>query len=452
MALEFDKTNECWRTVADPGNVFTVSYKRGFLPIVDPVCDLGEAYAAVEGLMKDMPALLRAAEFRGSVRERLPQLFDQVKAETDPVLVAQLYRDYCFMSSCYVLENTDYTFQEAKRNGDTAEYGMAEAVLPANLAVPLCHVAGVLGVQPWLDYAYSYALWNWRQRDPAHGFDPANIDLLRSPTGPCEDERGFTAVHVAMESHTGTMVRLVDTMLKAVDEDDRSLFNKSLESLAATVAAINADRERMWQQSKPEAYLDFRTWIMGIKGNTEGDDSRGIFPREGLLFEGVDPVPRQYRGETGAQSTIVPLLDVLLGIDAMYPDNDLTSYLYDLRAYRPRNHVLYLDMIKEKVGHANMINYMHQDDDTMFLLLQVLTEVQDFRSGHWQFARRYIMDHHSYPRATGGTPMATWLPNQLSATVKRMIQVHDQLSEQARELLPQRVTDIIKVEVAPAAA
>lgn len=323
MALEFDKTNECWRTVADPGNVFTVSYKRGFLPIVDPVCDLGEAYAAVEGLMKDMPALLRAAEFRGSVRERLPQLFDQVKAETDPVLVAQLYRDYCFMSSCYVLENTDYTFQEAKRNGDTAEYGMAEAVLPANLAVPLCHVAGVLGVQPWLDYAYSYALWNWRQRDPAHGFDPANIDLLRSPTGPCEDERGFTAVHVAMESHTGTMVRLVDTMLKAVDEDDRSLFNKSLESLAATVAAINADRERMWQQvcvvvklrdvlapmqSKPEAYLDFRTWIMGIKGNTEGDDFAASFLVKDSYLRGWTQSQGSTEEKLGPRAPLYPFL------------------------------------------------------------------------------------------------------------------------------------------------
>jgi indoleamine 2,3-dioxygenase len=50
----------------------------------------------------------------------------------------------------------------------------------------------------------------------------------------------------------------------------------------------------------PRNYLNFRTFIMGIKGNEE------IFPN-GVVYKGVfDNKPQYYRGETGAQDSIIP--------------------------------------------------------------------------------------------------------------------------------------------------
>lgn len=50
-----------------------------------------------------------------------------------------------------------------------------------------------------------------------------------------------------------------------------------------------------------------RPWIFGWKGNPD-------FPH-GVVFEGVDGgAPNFLRGETGAQSTIIPSLDAVLGI------------------------------------------------------------------------------------------------------------------------------------------
>ena len=63
----------------------------------------------------------------------------------------------------------------------------------------------------------------------------------------------------------------------------------------------------MWKASSPRGYLGFRTFIMGITGN---DD---IFP-SGVMYRGVDDKPRFYRGETGAQDSIVPSTDTIMGV------------------------------------------------------------------------------------------------------------------------------------------
>lgn len=56
----------------------------------------------------------------------------------------------------------------------------------------------------------------------------------------------------------------------------------------------------MWNESIPRNYLNFRTFIMGIKGNEE------IFPN-GVVYRGVyDNKPQSFRGETGAQDSIIP--------------------------------------------------------------------------------------------------------------------------------------------------
>jgi len=69
---------------------------------------------------------------------------------------------------------------------------------------------------------------------------------------------------------------------------------------------------------------------MGIKGNNE------IFPN-GVVYQGVyNNEPQYFRGETGAQDSIIPAQDNAFGID--YPRNSLTDYLFELWEYRPYHH------------------------------------------------------------------------------------------------------------------
>ena len=53
----------------------------------------------------------------------------------------------------------------------------------------------------------------------------------------------------------------------------------------------------MWKKSKPGDYTSFRTFIFGIT-------SQSMFPN-GVLYEGVSDKPFSFRGESGANDSIV---------------------------------------------------------------------------------------------------------------------------------------------------
>ena len=54
------------------------------------------------------------------------------------------------------------------------------------------------------------------------------------------------------------------------------------------------------------------------------------------------------------------------------------------------------------------------------LYLRLLDMVRKFRWRHWLFAREYILKRSGHPTATGGSPIVTWLPNQLFAVMGLM--------------------------------
>jgi len=86
-----------------------------------------------------------------------------------------------------------------------------------------------------------------------------------------------------------------------------------------TLSRMHEIMSAMWHESSPKAYLNFRTFIMGIQGNED------IFPNY-VLYKGVSEVPLFYRGETGAQDSIIPSVDTAFGVE--YPRNSLTEYLF----------------------------------------------------------------------------------------------------------------------------
>jgi indoleamine 2,3-dioxygenase len=118
-------------------------------------------------------------------------------------------------------------------------------------------------------------------------------------------EHGFILIHVAMVRHTPRLVAAVMEILEAASEKDRSKFNHAMRKMVDVMNDINGVMEKMWTKSAPSDYLKFRTFIMGTKGQDE------MFP-DGVIYEGVDESPRFYRGESGANDSIIPTCDNLL--------------------------------------------------------------------------------------------------------------------------------------------
>ena len=123
-----------------------------------------------------------------------------------------------------------------------------------------------------------------------------------------------------------------------------------------------------------------------------------------------------FRGASAAQDSTIPALDNAFGIE--YPKNALTKYLYELRMYRPKPHRDYLDSLVVNFKKHNVKAFTIADSYSSFYMLQNVYASYKFRHQHWNMTKKYIIDNTNYPRATGGTPITTWLPNQIGACLE----------------------------------
>lgn len=158
-----------------------------------------------------------------------------------------------------------------------------------------------------------------------------------------------------------------------------------------------------------------------------------MFPN-GVIYEGVSEEPMSFRGESGANDSMIPMCDNLLQIQM--PETPLTDILKDFRQYRPGNHRQFLEAVRDSAMASGVREFAKGDSISAALYLQALDQVRDFRWRHWCFTREYILKHTSHPTATGGSPIVTvrssmpfvcsllilrqWLPNQLTAVLAQM--------------------------------
>ena len=399
-------------------NFFEVNHINGFLPKKSPLAVLPEKYNELQVLIDEMP-IKKADGTQGLLSRRgdiekavsnLSNLKHLVGEEEDVFLIQALFRAYSFLTSAYLLAPAHFNYI------DTKKYGKAHTVLPSQIAEPFVIVSKKLDVYPFIDYHYSYSLGNYVKIDKSKGYEWENLAMAAKFSG-MDDERGFIMLHVDINQHSPELVGSILDYLKS--DEDKSV-NLSLSKCLSSMKKINERRQIMWQASRWKHYNDFRVFIMGIKGNDE------IFG-DGVIYEGVSDKPVQYRGQTGAQDNIIPTADIFTGVIGYYPTNDLTKYLLDLRSYRPKCIQNFLSDIKSEMGDNRLFNNLKEtkNEEGFCLLLQILDEIYYFRNGHWQFVQKYIMANTKYAKATGGTPIISWIPNQITAVLNYMSDVID---------------------------
>ena len=405
---------------------FDVCAEHGFLPIKDPIVSLPSTYADVQKILDDMPVVLPNGEHgllhhEGEIMmaiESLENHLEEVKKEDDIFVIQALFRSYGFLTSAYLLEPS---FQQFRKDGT---YGKARNFLPANIAQPFCYVSEKLGIFPWLDYHYAYSLGNYRKLDEKKDLNWENITMCNRFSGQ-SDEVGFIMLHVDINRFSPGLVGSVMKTLQVIKDENQPVHG-FLEANWRTMKTMNERRKEMWKASRWQHYNDFRIFIMGVKGNEE------IFG-EGITYEGVWDEPKAFRGQTGAQDDIIPMQDIFSGVIFHYPQNDLTKYLLDLRAYRPvcvQKFFSDLSETMEKIHPKGLLGLLKErnDIDSLCFLIGILEEIYHFRNGHWQFVQKYIMSNTKYAKATGGTPITSWIPNQIMAVIIQMEEVLETLS------------------------
>lgn len=381
---------------------FGISPERGFLPS-DP-CESLPDCSSLNRLGQELPKLLSARQIRRYIDEQ-SSLLPSFPSSWGEEECRAAMRILSFAGHAYVWETP----------------GQPAAQLPPQLAGPWYAVARKLSRPPVLSYA-SYALDNWQRLDGTKPIEIDNIVLLQNFLGGL-DEEWFVVVHLQIEHQAGPglegLVRAINGATK--ENDDEVLLG--LQALASAQTAMRDTLLRMKERCDPYVYYTrVRPYIHGWKNSPSLPD--------GLIYDQVEAYaqrPQQFRGETGAQSTIVPCLDAGLGIH--HAPDPLTVYLQEMREYMPPLHRAFLKALENQTdnqGRVLLSGYVHDRKQRHPKLWSAYCACVDllakFREIHIGYADSYINRQHqtstTNPTAvgTGGTPFMTYLQKHLDET------------------------------------
>jgi len=98
------------------------------------------------------------------------------------------------------------------------------------------------GFKPFMEYAGSYALFNYRLEDPSRGLEYDNLRLIRAfehGLDPKSSEAGFVLVHVDMVQNSGPLVDGVVSALDACESKDREAFDVGMEKIITSLTKVN---------------------------------------------------------------------------------------------------------------------------------------------------------------------------------------------------------------------
>ena len=206
-----------------------------------------------------------------------------------------------------------------------------DARIPAAIAVPWCAVAARLGRPPILSYA-SYALDNWRRLDPSGPLELGNLAILQNFLGGA-DEDWFILVHLEIEARAAPRAARARARQRGRRGERRARARGAARARSPSgIESLCQSLGRMPELCDPYVYYRrVRPYIHGWKDHP-------LLP-DGVVYEGVAEHggrPQRLRGETGAQSGIVPALDAALGVE--HAGDPLRAYLAEMRDYMPPGH------------------------------------------------------------------------------------------------------------------
>lgn len=349
--------------------------RRGFLPMDDPLTGFpaDSPCHLLDDIGRELPALLGEHGFRKRMRKlAIPSW--PAEARHDLPGLRLYYLRLGFLAAGYINQLDEPPVH----------------TLPASLAVPLCRACTLLGRPPILSYD-GYVLYNWRRRNRGGPVALGNIDTLQDFVS-LYDEHWFILVHVEIEAIAAHILDAVARIHQAQSGHDAAAVDTALRRIAAAVTDQAAVLRRIPEHMDHRIYhRTFRKYIRFF---------------EDVHYEGVLREPLSYRGETGAQSSILPLLTGLMKIH--HRTSTLTRHLAALRDYMPAEH-------RTLIGSVERLPDLRELASPA-CFNRVLDAMAEFREIHFGWAEQYIHRHTDDPRGTGGTPYMPWLRQLIDET------------------------------------
>jgi len=373
-----------------------LSAERGFLPETDPLQRLPQPFEVWENTALGLPKLFASDHLRRTLEHLPPFPLEAIDTDRE--------RERAMVLLSYL--GHAYVWGGPK----PAE------VLPRRLAVPWHAVAQRLGRPPVLSYS-SYALHNFYRLDAVRQIECGNIALIQNFLGGI-DEEWFILIHVEIEKRAAPALAVLHSCIDAAESADAACLEILLTQVESSMARMHASLLRMPEWCDPYIYYHrVRPYIHGWKNHPD-------LPA-GLIYEGVyGDRPQQFRGETGAQSAIVPALDATLGVS--HKEDILRTYLQEMRTYIPPAHRAFIESLEARgpvrgfVERAARASLTAVHDACVERLYQ-------FRALHLEYAAAYIFrqaqtdEKNPHAVGTGGTPFMQYLKKHRDETAEHRL-------------------------------
>lgn len=396
--------------------------ERGFVPRNGEVCKrLPAAFSAWEAVGDEMAALTKSKEIRARVDAWELVSLEELgsAAEGFSPELRRAHTLLALIANCYVwCDESD-----------------PRSSLPAALAIPLHAASSRLGMNPVISHAVC-DLWNWRCLDDRH-FSQDSFRCLHTMTG-TKDEEWFYCTSTAIQAIGGPLVlSSYDIFAEAVPQRDFKAVLGFLEDVSARLKQMTGVLQRASEHVSPQVfYNDMRPLLQGF--------GKGTKIPQGLVYEGVKEYrnkPQTFGGASAGQSSCIPLLDRILGVQHT---GDAKGFTTDMLNYMPARHREYLQLFFSQPSLPDVIiKWSEQAVDTTRLNLIILEfntcidRMVEFRRGHWKLVGTHIIAAKAQlensqggcvvgPGAetgTGGSPLNSFLNSTIEATLAAKIQL-----------------------------
>jgi indoleamine 2,3-dioxygenase len=374
---------------------------QGFLPQKVPSKSYSfqsESCDRIQEIASNLPKLLLTGKVQSAINKLSPK-----DLSIDDLLINQASQDLKLAMSHLSFIAHAYIWGDNKPNES----------IPSVLANPWVKVANNQGRPPILSYA-SYCLDNWFLIDPDEAISLENVGLINNFLGGV-DEDWFVTIHVCIENAAAdAMAACAEIAMLETDSPE----NKSIELLNRIVISMKKVNEifaRMPEKCDPYIYYHrVRPFIFGTKDNPD--------LKNGLIYKGeFKNQPQFFRGETGAQSSIIPSLDGALQIT--HTKDHLRHYLNEMRDYMPPKHREFMEVLEK---NSQVKKIIKGSKKLTSLYNDCLEEIRAFRAMHLEYAGTYIFKQAQIKNpfgrggstitGTGGTPFMAYLKKHRDET------------------------------------
>lgn len=381
-------------------NIPAAEKNHGFLPANPPARTLPnttEYQIRINEIIANLPELVANKNLRNTIDE-LNQQFPNPELALQKGNKAQKTAALCFLTAiaqAYVFEDANHPIEH----------------IPATIAKPLYQLSKSRQRFPIITYS-DYVLNNWRLLDSNKPVSLDNIEPIVTITG-TKDEAWFIKIHVAIEAASAAAISAAHSAFleAAKSNPDLKKIRKSLAQITASLEQSIEIMHKMKDGCHPDVFWNVLRPYLGGWEKTKPANCEDA----GVRLEGIgskDTKPFALSGPSGAQSSIVPALDVALKIK--HDIDGMHKKLLEFKEYMPNEHQAFIlqftsSKIKHLAKHSNSPDLSKAYDEAV-------SAVKRMRGAHLSLIHAYIYKPagaQGIPAAaitgTGGAPIKSYL-------------------------------------------